>query len=123
MSGYSAVVLGGALYYFHLLGEARKFLGKHRKALGEMPVAVFGMGPIEDTPEQYAGAREMLDKALAKYEWLDPVSVTVFGGKLDPAALRFPDNNPAMKGIAAVDLRDWDAIGQWAREVAGELRG
>ena len=114
LAGYSAVVLGTALYFFHWRGEAHRFLKRNRESLASLPVAVFGLGPIEDTPEHFTGAREHLDKGLAKHAWLKPVAVTVFGGKVEPSALRFPDNNPAMRAIGPVDLRDFDAVDAWA---------
>ena len=114
LDGYDAVVFGGALYFFRLRREGRRFLSRHRKALSRVPVAVFGMGPIEDTEEQYVGARKHLDKSLDKNESISPVAVTVFGGAFDPTGLRFPDANPAMKKLAPTDLRDWVAIEAWA---------
>jgi menaquinone-dependent protoporphyrinogen oxidase len=117
LDGFSAVVVGGPLYFFRWSRDARHFLKKHRDELEALPVAVFGMGPIEDTPEQFEGARQQLDKALAKLAWLKPVAVDVFGGKVDPDTLRFPDNNPAFKQMGQTDLRDWDAIDEWARSL------
>ena len=114
LDGYDAVVFGGALYFFRLRREGRRFLSRHRKALSQMPVAVFGMGPIEDTEEQYVNARRHLDKSLDKNRSISPVAVTVFGGALDPAGLRFPDANPATKKLPPSDLRDWEAIEAWA---------
>ncbi len=121
LDGFSAVVLGVALYFFRWRGSAHRFLKRHHRTLEQMPVVVFGMGPIEDTPEQYTGAREHLDKGLAKHAWLAPVSVAVFGGRLDPEHLRFPDNNPAMRQMGAIDLRDWDAVREWADSLAEKL--
>jgi menaquinone-dependent protoporphyrinogen oxidase len=121
LEGYSAVVLGTALYFFRWRGEAHRFLRRNRAALADLPVAVFGLGPMEDTPEQYVGAREHLDKGLAKHAWLSPVSVAVFGGRFDPAHLRFPDNNPAFRAMAPTDLRDWEAIRSWARGLVEAL--
>lgn len=117
VTGYTAAVLGGALYYFRLHRDARHFLKHHRKELQGLPVAVFADGPTNDVAEEFEGAREQLDKALAKFDWLSPVSVTVFGGELQPEKLRFPDNNPAMKNMPANDVRDWDAIAEWARSL------
>ena len=114
VDGYRAVVLGGALYFFHWRGDAHHFLRRHRAALAGVPVAVFAMGPINDKAEEFTGAREQLDRALAKHGWLSPVSVGVFGGRLDPAGLRFPDNNPAFKRMDLSDVRDWDAVKAWA---------
>lgn len=121
LDGISATVLGVALYFFRWRGTAHRFLKRYRRALQDMPMAVFGIGPIEDTPEQYTGAREHLDKGLAKHSWLAPISVTVFGGHLDPEHLRFPDNNPAMRQMGQVDLRDWAAIDRWADELVDVL--
>ncbi|MBU4556677.1 MAG: flavodoxin [Actinobacteria bacterium] len=114
LDGYSAVVLGTALYFFMWRGEAHRFLRRNRPALSTLPVALFGLGPIEDTPEQFEGARGHLAKGLSKHAWFSPVSTAVFGGRLDPEHLRFPDNNPAMRGMAAVDLLDLAAVRSWA---------
>jgi menaquinone-dependent protoporphyrinogen oxidase len=114
LDGYDAVVFGGALYFFRLIREGRRFLSRHCKALSQMPVAVFGMGPIEDTDQQYVDARRHLGKSLDKNESIAPLAVTVFGGTLDPTGLRFPDANPATKNLHPVDLRDWEAIEAWA---------
>lgn len=113
VSGYSAVVLGGALYYFRWHKDARRFLKRHRAALQKLPVAVFGLGPFNDDAEEFAGARKQLDKAVAKASWLTPVASEVFGGRFEPSGLHFPHNNAAMKKIPASDVRDWDAIGAW----------
>lgn len=121
LSDYSAVVLGTALYFFMWRGEAHRFLRRNRKGISTLPVAIFGLGPIEDTVEQFEGAREHLDKGLAKHEWLHPRAVTVFGGRLEPAGLRFPDNNPAMRGMDAVDLRDFDKVDEWADSLVDAL--
>lgn len=118
---YSAVVLGGALYFFRLHKDARRFLSRHRKALMDRPVAVFGMGPFNDTEEEFAGARKHLDRALSKKPWLSPVAVEVFGGRFDPTGLRFPHKNPAMKKIPPADIRDWEAIRAWAETLPQAL--
>ena len=121
VSGYDAVIIGGPLYYFHWHRHARRFLGRHRKALAGVPVAVFALGPFNDKAEEFSGARDQLDRTLGKHAWLTPVAVTVFGGKFDPAGLRFPDRNPGMKAMEASDIRDWDAIAAWSGEVADAL--
>src|SRR5512139_3232057 len=56
LEGFGSVVVGGPLYFFRWSRDARHFLKKHRHELTALPVAVFGMGPIEDTPEQFEGA-------------------------------------------------------------------
>jgi menaquinone-dependent protoporphyrinogen oxidase len=121
LDGFAAVVLGAPLYYFHWNRHARKFLDHHKEALAAMPVAVFALGPTNDTPKDFEDARGGLDKALAEREWLDPVSVKLFGGKLDHSVLRFPDSNPAMKKMPDSDIRDWDAIAEWAKSLPGAM--
>jgi menaquinone-dependent protoporphyrinogen oxidase len=103
------------------MGEGHTFVKRNHKPLAGLPVAVFGLGPIEDQPKQFTIARDNLDKGLAKYPWLRPVSVEVFGGAVEPSKLRFPDNNPAFKAMPPTDLRDWDAIRTWARGLASTL--
>jgi menaquinone-dependent protoporphyrinogen oxidase len=64
-----------------------------------------------------------LDKELAKFPWLAPVAKQVFGGKFDPAKLRFPYNLvPALKRLPVSDIRDWEAIRDWASGVAEKLQ-
>lgn len=49
------------------------------------------------------------------FPWFEPVAIEVFGGKFDPATLRFPYNLiPALKHMPANNIRDWTAIRAWA---------
>lgn len=121
LQGYDAVVFGGALYMFRLVGEGRRFLKRNRKELSQLPLAVFGMGPLEDTDSQYFDARQHLNKALVGLEGVVPVDVTVFGGVLDPAKLKFPYSNPGIKAMGMSDLRDWKTIEAWADSLPEKL--
>lgn len=114
LSEYSAVVLGTAMFFFRLHSDAKRFLSRNKAALRGVPVAVFALGPFHDTPEEIADARRPLDAFLVKNPWLEPVAVTVFGGRLDPERLRFPDNVPMMRALPASDARDWEKIAAWA---------
>lgn len=108
-----SVVIGGALYMGRWHADARHFLKGFRKTLVNMPVAVFAMGPLTTSEEDVAGARKQLDHALEKTPEIEPVSVAIFGGVVEPDRLRFPFNH-----MSATDARDWDAIRAWADEVA-----
>jgi menaquinone-dependent protoporphyrinogen oxidase len=116
LAPYDAVVLGGALYAGRWHRDARRFLAKHRDDLAPIPVAVFAMGPLELEPKDVEGSRRQLDHALAKEHELEPASVAIFGGVIDPAKLRFPFNR-----MDAADARDWDAIRSWADDIAGRF--
>ena len=56
------------------------------------------------------GSRE---HALAKFPWLAPVAVELFGGVINPAKLHFPFNH-----MPAGDARDWTAIHAWSDKLA-----
>ena len=120
---FHAIVLGAALYMFHLHKDARRFLARHHATLAERPVAIFALGPINDEEKEWQGARAQLDKELAKFPWLAPVAKEVFGGKFDPRKLRFPYNLiPALRRLPASDIRDWKAIHNWAGEIVEKLQ-
>ena len=118
LARYSAVVLGAPLFMFHWHNEALRFLSRHREALTERPVAVFALGPTHDPydEDEWKDSNAQLEKELAKFPWLTPVALEMFGGKYDPAKLRFPINWLAGKEPAS-DLRDWTAIRAWAADL------
>lgn len=119
LEGYGAVVVGAPLQMFKWHKDALGFLKRHQEALGRLPAAVFALGPMNDVQKEWDDVRGQLEKALAKFPWFAPVSVQVFGGKFDPATLRPPYSLlPAMKRLPVSDIRDWEAIAAWARELA-----
>jgi menaquinone-dependent protoporphyrinogen oxidase len=127
LEGYGAVVLGAPLYIGRWLKDVRRFLTRHRGALADRPVAVFTLGPTREGEEEWQGVRAQLDNQLAKYPWLAPVSMELFGGKYDPATLRFPDSLLArvpaspLHQMPASDVRDWTAIRAWAKGLPAKL--
>jgi menaquinone-dependent protoporphyrinogen oxidase len=123
LDGYLAVVLGAPLYMFHWHKDALHFLQRHREALSARPVTIFALGPLHDEAKEFQEAREQLDKELAKFPWLTPTMITIFGGKLDPAKLTFPHNLvPALKNMPPSDVRDYVAIKAWAGDLARKLQ-
>jgi menaquinone-dependent protoporphyrinogen oxidase len=124
LEGYRAVVLGAPLFMYGWHADALQFLSKQSKALARMPVALFALGPTHSPhdPKEWADSRAQLGKALAKFGWLKPVALEMFGGKFDPKDLRFPLNKLAGPEPAS-DIRDWDAIRAWAGRIAPLLAG
>ncbi|HET7089199.1 MAG TPA: flavodoxin domain-containing protein [Anaerolineae bacterium] len=130
LAGYRAVVLGAPIYIGQWHKDALSFLSRHCEALMERSVAVFALGPILAPTDEKAwqGSRAQLDKELAKFPWLTPIALEMFGGKYDPAKLRFPDSLivslPAspLHQMPASDVRDWTAIRAWASNLAAQLQ-
>jgi menaquinone-dependent protoporphyrinogen oxidase len=126
LQGYRAVVVGAPFYLGGWHGDAESFLDRHQAKLVLLPVAVFGLGPIAENND-LVEAREQLDDTLDKYPWLIPIASEMFGGKYDPAKLRFVHKLLALlpasplHGLKASDLRDWEAIRTWADRVASQL--
>ena len=119
---YRAVVLGAPLYMFHWHKDALHFLARHREALTQRPVAIFALGPFHNEEKEFQEVRGQLDKELAKFPWLKPAAIAIFGGKFDPEKLTFPHNLlPALKNMPASDIRDWTAIRAWASTLATSL--
>jgi menaquinone-dependent protoporphyrinogen oxidase len=122
LTEYRAVILGAPLFMFRWHKDVLRFLSRQRRALTERPVAVFALGPVHDPydEEEWQDSRAQLDKELAKFPWLRPVTVEVFGGKYDPEKLRFPISLFAGKEPAS-DLRDWTVIRDWAEDLCAKL--
>jgi len=113
---YAAVVLGAPLYAGRWLGDARRFLRVHRQTLERTPFAVFALGPLLGTEEQFAGAKVQLDRALARERTLTPAAVEIFGGRLHQADHPFPFSR-----MPESDIRDWDAIRAWSEGLPAKL--
>lgn len=116
VTSYEGVVLGGALYFGCWHPDAARFFAEHRHEFAERPPAIFAVGPRTADAHGLAESRAQLDKALAKIPEVEPRLVAVFGGVVDPAKLRFPFNR-----LPASDARDWDAIDEWADDLASAL--
>ncbi len=108
-----AVVVGAALYTGRLHPHAKGFLERHEDVLAELPLAIFGSGPRTIEPEDLSSSLRQLRSGLnAAVPHLRPVSLTVFGGAIDPHRLRWP-----LSRMQASDARDWEAVRAWATEL------
>lgn len=122
-----AVILGAPIYIGSLHKDFGQFLNRHQQALAQLPVGIFALGPISEDEKEWQETRLQLDKGLEKYTWLKPNAVELFGGKYDPAKLRFPDSLllkfPAtpLYNLPARDIRNWERIRHWAKQFADTL--
>jgi menaquinone-dependent protoporphyrinogen oxidase len=124
LEDYDAVVMGMPIYIFHWPKEAHHFLSMFQKSLERLPVSLFTGGPtMSGDEDEWQTVRSQADQELVKHPWLKPISIEIVGGRHDPDKLRFPFNLiPAMRQMPASDLRDWEAIKGWAKEVAIQLQ-
>jgi len=99
------------------IADAVAFLERNREALARTSLAVFALGPQKLEDAALAESLTQLGRSLAKAAAPEPQLVTVFGGVVDPAKLRFPLNR-----LPASDARDWAAIRAWAAEAAAVFR-
>jgi menaquinone-dependent protoporphyrinogen oxidase len=113
---YGGVIVGGSIYAGSWHRHARRFIRHNADALRKVPVAYFAMGPKTSEPDDLAGAREQLDHELRPLPDVGADPIGIFGGVIDPATLRFPFNH-----LAAVDARDWKAIGDFAAQFGARL--
>ena len=109
---YDAVIVGGSLYMGRWNAEARGFMRRHRTELERRPLAVFALGPLSADAHLVAESQAQLTAALARLD-IHPRFVTVFGGVVDPAKLRFPFNR-----MPKTDARSWPEIEAWAAHVS-----
>jgi menaquinone-dependent protoporphyrinogen oxidase len=120
LEGYRGVVMGAPIQMFLWHKDARAFLTRLRSALTGLPVAVFALGPFNDVEKEWKAVRGQLDKELAEFPWFSPVSVRIVGGKFDPARLRVPwILVPGIRKVPFADIRDWEDIAAWGRQLAG----
>jgi menaquinone-dependent protoporphyrinogen oxidase len=116
-----AVVIGAPVYAGHIVPAVAKFVAGHRPRLEKIPVAAFAVGiaPVMPQAGPVEKLLEELKKALAP---LNPVALTMFAGKLDPATMSFVERTMTkMLKAPTGDFRDWEAIRAWARDVAKVL--
>ncbi len=129
---YDAFVIGSAVYMFHWLKDAPRFIHRRRALLESRPVWLFSSGPIgPDVPDKegrlprdVADPRELPSLAAE----VRARGQRVFFGAFDPAgprvglmekmALALP---AARAAFPSGDFRDWPEIENWADEIAGEL--
>jgi len=131
LDGYDAFVVGSAVYMFHWLREATKFVRHNRTLLAARPVWLFSSGPL-GTEATDAKGRDLLEASEAKemagfVEAIRPRGHAMFFGAYSPGAPvglgeRFVAMMPAARdAMPKGDFRDWDAIEAWAVSIAADL--
>ncbi|MDJ0924952.1 MAG: flavodoxin domain-containing protein [Acidimicrobiia bacterium] len=118
---YSAAVIGSAAYAGNWLKPARAFVDKNEQALAKMPVWLFSSGPLGNPlkPEDDEAVKiSGIEKATGA------VDHAIFPGALDKEKLGLAER-AVIRAVRAQegDYRDWEAIEDWAQEIAGCIKG
>lgn len=140
ISEYDLIVVGSGLRMGKWVGEVEDFLERFRKDLEQKKVALF-VSTLKSVPEREGKAEEVaklrkdeLEDKVAKYG-VTPIALGFFGGVIDYNKMGFLMRK-TMAGLkpqlekdgfresapGVYDLRDWDEIRSWAKELAEKFR-
>ena len=136
ISEYELVIVGSGMRMGKWTGEADDFLKKFRKQLEQTKLAIFvstmkTVSEREGKTDDVAKMRKVaLEDKVAQYN-LHPIALGFFGGVLDFSKMGFFFRRtmgflkPQLEkdGFEEIqpdlyDLRDWDEIRNWAKELA-----
>lgn len=125
LSPYQAVVVGTSVHMGRLPGEIRRFVRRHRQALGRVPVAYFVvcLTMAEDTPENRQATLAYLEPLRRAAPEVEPVDIGLFAGAVLDDTDEFKRLFFGLRFIAGAmarnmdDHRDWEAIRAWAERV------
>jgi len=134
VAGYDAFVVGSALYMFHWLKQAKRFVSRNRAVLSSRPVWLFSSGPV-GTEATDAQGRDLLETSGPKEldelrAFLSPLEHRVFFGALDGTRLtgaigfvyRMAQRSQAAReAMPEGDFRDWKGIEAWAAGIAQKI--
>ena len=134
VKAYDAFVIGSALYMFHWMKEARKFISHNRSVLSSRPVWIFSSGPLGNDAKDKEG-RDLREVSGPKEleELRGEVSFgehKVFFGALDGSRLTGTmgffyrmarKSEEARAEMPEGDFRNWREIESWAASIAEAL--
>ncbi len=140
ISGYDLIIVGSGMKIDRWAKGPEQFLTRFKQELKDKKVALFVSSGVQAIYE-YEGNTEAMERAWRKYlvekaekHSLDPIDMAIFGGILDFNQMgwmaqktvgqlwrKFEEAGYERKdGI--YDTRDWDAIRDWTRELAGKAQ-
>jgi menaquinone-dependent protoporphyrinogen oxidase len=129
-SGADAFVIGSAAYVGKWLKEATEWVQMYESFLRTRPVWLFSSGPVgTETVDKKGNSVLVQPESVTQLaESIGARGTHVFFGAWDPTQSpasigeRFALMIPAVKELLPTgDFRDWEAIDEWALEIAHEL--
>lgn len=112
--GAEAVVVAGALYASRWHRDARRFVRRHTRALGAVPVWLVASGPLDSSADD--GSVPDVPQVAAAAAAVVARGTVTFGGRLAEDATGFPASAMARNGRAG-DWRNPDRVRAWAAGV------
>lgn len=124
LDSYRAVILGSAAYVGRWRKEAAKFLKSNEKVLKDKLVWLFSSGPTEEGDPVKLMKGWRFPKSLQPIaDRIQPKDITIFHGAMDIKNLSWIEKWMIKKVKAPIgDFRDWEAITNWAKAIADELK-
>ena len=123
LNGFDAVVFGSAVYLGQWTPKGVEFLTQYASKLETLPLWLFSSGPTgKGDPVTLLNGAIIPDELLPLIQQIRPSDVVVFHGKID--LRRLPDKERTIikaTGVPRGDFRDWDAIKEWALEIADSI--
>ena len=125
LQGYDGVIIGTAIRMERPLSVTVKFVKKYTDQLKSLPVACFALGATLQEESNFNRAKMMNFMNPLVKEIGDPLTVGLFGGKLDYSQLSWIWKNIASKDDSGLlkegDWRNWNTIKNWAEEVCDKF--
>jgi len=117
---YDTIIIGSAVRMFRLLPETIRFANRFKEKLENKTLAYFivCLTMYEDTEKSRAQAQTYLKPLL---EIKEPVSIGLFGGKMDYNKLSFIWRILFKGRVPEGDFRDWDSITDWSNSLSRKL--
>jgi menaquinone-dependent protoporphyrinogen oxidase len=119
VSGYTGIVLGSAVYMGNWLEPARRLLDEHADEFSARPIWLFSSGPLGVPPKPTQDKAVQIEAIAAR---TGAKGHRLFAGRLDKSELGLGERT-VVRAVRAPegDFRDWDAVREWAEEIAAHL--
>jgi menaquinone-dependent protoporphyrinogen oxidase len=141
ISEYDLIVVGSGMQMFKWTGEADDFLKKFQNELAQKKLAIFVSSAVKSTCDREGKKDELakmwksyLEDKATKYN-LHPISMAMFGGVIDYNQMNFITRRAfsSQKKVyeadgfkesppGVYDMRDFEEIRKWAKELAQKTR-
>ncbi|MBN2393233.1 MAG: flavodoxin domain-containing protein [Anaerolineae bacterium] len=117
LDSYNRVIIGSAVRMGKWLPAATNFVKAQQERLAQLPTMIFSVH-LSNLGDDEASLEARIAYTAPVHELITPQAEAFFAGKMDMTRLDFLSRMiiKAMKSQDE-DLRDWDAIRAWAREI------